>query len=261
MSKSAPITVSEQDVQAAERERIALQRKVRQEPLDDKYLGISISGGGIRSASFAMGVLQGLQGRGFLKRFDYLSTVSGGGYIGSSWSWFNRLFQRGDLGEIPDDYFFPFGTPSQGARSGDAVSNKILSFIRQHGNYLVPGKGLNYVSGFAVVFRNMVLPLVVYISLMVSLFTMLIIGEGLAVIAIMKERAGGLLPFAPNLSMLLALATTLLFTVIGLSYGLVTFVLSRTRDLAYRVRISVQRIIGYLIVVDLRLRCLEPFRL
>ena len=41
-----------------------------------------ISGGGIRSATFGLGALQGLAEHGLLAQFDYLSTVSGGGYIG-----------------------------------------------------------------------------------------------------------------------------------------------------------------------------------
>src|SRR5262249_37638223 len=44
---------------------------------------LCLSGGGIRSATFALGVLEGLAAKGVLDRFDYLSTVSGGGYIGS----------------------------------------------------------------------------------------------------------------------------------------------------------------------------------
>src|SRR5215204_7138244 len=40
---------------------------------------LCLSGGGIRSASFAVGVLQGLARLGVLTQFDYLSTVSGGG--------------------------------------------------------------------------------------------------------------------------------------------------------------------------------------
>ncbi|HHJ15472.1 MAG TPA: hypothetical protein ENJ80_02125 [Gammaproteobacteria bacterium] len=49
--------------------------------------GLALSGGGIRSASFSLGVMQALAHNGWLKNFDYLSTVSGGGYIGSSISW------------------------------------------------------------------------------------------------------------------------------------------------------------------------------
>ena len=46
-------------------------------------VGLAISGGGIRSATFALGVLEGLKQHGLLKGIDYLSTVSGGGYIGA----------------------------------------------------------------------------------------------------------------------------------------------------------------------------------
>src|SRR5512144_933028 len=81
--------------------------------------GLALSGGGIRSATFALGVMQGLvrarppstapdaeppasrpePHRSLLARFDYLSTVSGGGYIGS---FFGSLFIPGRLrGERP----------------------------------------------------------------------------------------------------------------------------------------------------------------
>src|SRR4029077_2633374 len=46
-------------------------------------IGIAFSGGGIRSATFNLGILQALAGLGLLKIVDYMSTVSGGGYIGS----------------------------------------------------------------------------------------------------------------------------------------------------------------------------------
>ena len=49
--------------------------------------GLALSGGGIRSASFALGVMQALAHKGWLEKIDYLSTVSGGGYIGSSLTW------------------------------------------------------------------------------------------------------------------------------------------------------------------------------
>src|SRR6266513_1050708 len=51
--------------------------------LKEKRAALCISGGGIRSASFGLGILQGLARCGLLDRFHYLSTVSGGGYIGS----------------------------------------------------------------------------------------------------------------------------------------------------------------------------------
>ncbi len=52
---------------------------------------LCLSGGGIRSATFALGVLQALARFGLLGRFHYLSSVSGGGYI-ASWlsAWRHR---------------------------------------------------------------------------------------------------------------------------------------------------------------------------
>ncbi|HAI70415.1 MAG TPA: hypothetical protein DCM38_13390 [Gammaproteobacteria bacterium] len=46
-------------------------------------VGLAFSGGGIRSATFNLGILQALDKKGILRYCDYLSTVSGGGYIGS----------------------------------------------------------------------------------------------------------------------------------------------------------------------------------
>jgi hypothetical protein len=46
-------------------------------------VGLALSGGGIRSATFCLGVVQVLAKRGLLEDVDFLSTVSGGGYTGS----------------------------------------------------------------------------------------------------------------------------------------------------------------------------------
>ena len=60
----------------------------------DQLLGLAFSGGGIRSATFNLGVLQALSELKLLKEFDYLSTVSGGGYIGS---WLSAWIYRARL--------------------------------------------------------------------------------------------------------------------------------------------------------------------
>ncbi len=64
---------------------------VRLAALEQHLAGITFSGGGIRSATFAVGILQGLASLGLLRRFDYMSTVSGGGYAGA-WlaAWIKR---------------------------------------------------------------------------------------------------------------------------------------------------------------------------
>ncbi len=50
------------------------------------HFGLALSGGGIRSATFNLGLLQGLNRGGVLEQVDYLATVSGGGYIGGFWT-------------------------------------------------------------------------------------------------------------------------------------------------------------------------------
>jgi hypothetical protein len=63
--------------------------------LKEKRAALCLSGGGIRSATFGLGVLQGLARCGLLDRFQYLSTVSGGGYIGG---WLSAWIHRADGG-------------------------------------------------------------------------------------------------------------------------------------------------------------------
>ena len=64
---------------------------MRLEALEKHVVGLSFSGGGIRSGTFAVGFLQGLAQVELLRRIDYLSTVSGGGFAGG-WlaAWLKR---------------------------------------------------------------------------------------------------------------------------------------------------------------------------
>jgi hypothetical protein len=90
---------------------------------DGPWLGLALSGGGIRSASFAMGVMQGLQAAKAMKRFDYLSTVSGGGYIGASLSYF--LVERAHGEPKDDEFWFPFGRKGQDGARGATMRNPL----------------------------------------------------------------------------------------------------------------------------------------
>jgi len=61
------------------------------EQLPDDATGFALSGGGIRSATVCLGIFQRLAQEQLLKRIDYISTVSGGGYFGSFLgAWFDR---------------------------------------------------------------------------------------------------------------------------------------------------------------------------
>ena len=117
------------------------------------FLGLALSGGGIRSATFNLGVLQALSERKLLRRTDYLSTVSGGGYIGS---WLSALIRRhkGKIEDVEQD-LDPHEQWRRGGREPDAVE-----FLRRFSNYLTPQTGLfstDTLSGVATYVRNVLL--------------------------------------------------------------------------------------------------------
>ena len=67
--------------------------------LPEDTVGIGLSGGGVRSATFSLGVFQALARGESLDRIDFLSTVSGGGYFGS---FLGRLFTREWITDLKD---------------------------------------------------------------------------------------------------------------------------------------------------------------
>lgn len=105
-------------------------------PLQDAA-GLAFSGGGIRSATFCLGVTQVLARRGLLPQFDYLSTVSGGGYFGSFLSCALGTRQPGDTRpttpasarERVEDVF----QRQAGTESG------LVRHLRNHSKYLLHG--------------------------------------------------------------------------------------------------------------------------
>jgi hypothetical protein len=138
------------------------------EAADRDFVGLAISGGGIRSAAFATGVLQGLVAGGLLEKVDYLSTVSGGGYIGSSLTWYltRGIPDPHGAGTIPAGTTaanFPYGSGDIGGRTG--ARQPALDYIRDHGTYLTPDTGLNLTSAISVVARSMFTSLLAYLLL------------------------------------------------------------------------------------------------
>src|SRR3954470_21010940 len=132
--------------------------------------GLALSGGGIRSAAFGLGVLQALANEGLLKRFDYLSTVSGGGYIGSALTWFlSEVWRRPDgsrFGTGEDDH--PLGRRGIGAKTG--TENDRIDHIRGFGNYLRPTPELWTGSAAALVLQSMAYVVMLWFFPLVVLF-------------------------------------------------------------------------------------------
>ena len=220
------------DVFQSEKERIKEHRENRKDA-SNKLAGLAISGGGIRSASFGLGVLQALNKNGLLKFLDYLSTVSGGGYIGSSLTWFNHL-------QAGSDWKFPFGTRGTGSRSGP--DSDALSFIRQHGNYLIPGDNLGAISFFATILRNMLLSGAVYFALLVVILYFLISNS--IVIPPPADVSSNDLSLAST-SLQWAKYTVVLFVIITAVFSIGTFLATGATTYDYRLRVMVQQILGW----------------
>lgn len=172
------------EIYERERATLAARRRKFGGGAAQRYAGLAISGGGIRSATFALGLLQALARNDLLKGFDYLSTVSGGGYIGASLSWLlgkNFEAARKETDGAPGPYgldstSFPYGTAPPKDRSRAAHWTGMLRFLRDHAEYLAPSPDLNLLSGIAVVLRGIVLNLLVWIPLFTFLFLVLMIG-------------------------------------------------------------------------------------
>ncbi|AMV39723.1 GMC oxidoreductase [Planctomyces sp. SH-PL62] len=120
----------------------------------DDVTGLALSGGGVRSATFNLGVLQALARAKRLRKVDFLSTVSGGGYVGS---FLGRCFDR--LRQAPvqglDGRSYPPGPSHVEGELVDPGSPEI-AWLRRQSNYLAPsGAGDERVNA-ANYFRNLV---------------------------------------------------------------------------------------------------------
>jgi Patatin-like phospholipase len=125
-------------------------------PDTEHLAALCLSGGGIRSASFSLGALQGLARFGVLKQFHYLSTVSGGGYIGS---WLSAWRCNDD-----DERVFAGLTSMQA--SGSEPSQ--ITGIRADSNYITPKLGLFSADTWTVVaiyVRNLLLNWALFLPL------------------------------------------------------------------------------------------------
>ncbi len=124
---------------------------------------LCISGGGIRSATFALGVVQALAKAKLLARFDYLSTVSGGGYLGSMLTAWIHSQPASQPDAQPPDARLLAVEAALGAACADgrpAPEPAPLRHLRQFSNYISPQLGLFSADGWTLVataLRNLLL--------------------------------------------------------------------------------------------------------
>jgi choline dehydrogenase-like flavoprotein len=130
--------------------------------LPDDTVGLALSGGGIRSATLCLGVLQALAQRGRIKAVDMLATVSGGGYIGS---FLGRMFTR-----------VPFNSIRPGERVekvvGD-VNSAENRWLREHANYISGGGRSDNEVNLGVIWRNLLGSHMSLASMFIAVFAFL----------------------------------------------------------------------------------------
>jgi hypothetical protein len=181
--------------------KLVVGRRCRTESTDDletvktlpaDTIGFGLSGGGVRSATFCLGVFQALARAKSLKRIDYLSTVSGGGYFGT---FLGRLFtrewvagvddvERVLVGNDPVEMTLP-GTTVPGPDSADPAPHagwgaQVFRWLRDNGRYLAPrGSGDVLLLG-ALLLRNWIaVQLVLVVSVLTIFCALQLVGVGL----------------------------------------------------------------------------------
>lgn len=191
------------------------------EPVHDA-VGLAISGGGIRSATFALGVVEVLARRGILRAVDVMSTVSGGGYLGS---FITSVLSVDDdkVGLRPDQQ--PFAAKGH-------VESQSIRYLRNHSKYLSEG-------GVAT------LALMVFSSAYGIAMSLVLVAPALLLLAILAVYGFGLgLGIEPDGWVNLRIppeASRLLSRAVWVVLALVVIVLSVLRNPSGRVRETVER--------------------
>ncbi len=142
--------------------------------LREDLLGLAFSGGGIRSATFNLGVLQSLAKIGLLKHCDYLSTVSGGGYIGG---WFTAWMHRQSGTRKRSDAINDMQRRLSPLRNANPVADAVrpIRYLREYSNYLTPRTGFLSADTWTMIgifTRNALLNQVILVSLFAGLLLM-----------------------------------------------------------------------------------------
>ncbi len=124
-------------------------------------IGLSLSGGGIRSAAFSLGVLQAMNQQDVINRVDYLSTVSGGGYIGAA--------MTATMSVTQGDFVFGKNTATTGAPpAADVSDTEAVAHIRNYSNYLIPFGLRDVLTALAIIVRGLVANIAIVLPLVLA---------------------------------------------------------------------------------------------
>jgi len=197
-----------------------------------KYLGLALSGGGIRSATFSLGFIQALARAKILRHVDYLSTVSGGSYLGG---FLGAYYQRiGSQTEALGLKSQPPKTAAEVEADLPSPRSTAVDWLRENGRYLAPGGAADGWMALAVVLRNLIAVNFVTLTLVLTFFVGLDLLRGAAVKVVWahflcrahvleqarEHLSGNLVWWSPYLA-LPALVLALGIAPLGLAYWLV----------------------------------------
>jgi hypothetical protein len=171
--------------------------ELRREFHRKNLLALCLSGGGIRSATFALGLMQGLARKKRLELFHYLSTVSGGGYIGS---WLSAWIHRNGSEEVFRQLV------NQDKPSPINVEPEPISHLRSYSNYLSPRLGFLSADTWtlvAIYLRNLLLNWAVIIPLLLTVLLIPRLGVALCQLHV-KTRLNDVLLYGTFISGFLA---------------------------------------------------------
>ncbi len=213
LSQIRPLTLSQVLCEEIERTKGIVITDRNLENIFNKFHEVELtalcfSGGGIRSATFGLGIVQALARNNTLKKFDYLSTVSGGGYLGSwlsAWTLREKIMNAAPVstkaaieqeeiagsdvieGESPQVDLPDMesrharrvgienvqkkinGCPIDG--SGPNPEPKQLQHLREYSNYMSPRTGLLSADTWtliAIYLRNLFLNLTIFLPLIAA---------------------------------------------------------------------------------------------
>ncbi len=121
----------------------------------DGLVGLALSGGGVRSATFNLGVLQILNRYRIFEKLDYISSVSGGGYIASCLS---SIFAQADQRQGRQELNFPF------VHKMGQLESAPFQHLRDYSNYLAPGGTRDLLQMPALVLRGLIMNFLVIFS-------------------------------------------------------------------------------------------------
>jgi hypothetical protein len=179
------------DLEAIEDALLRRRRGLSETAAVTDKVGFGLSGGGIRSATFCLGLFQGLArqslpeaerkcgGNTPLAKIDFLSTVSGGGFFGA---FLGRLFTRDGVRRFSDAEEILSARKvseqtrrksteqSEGAREYSLLRGNTFRWLRENGRYLAPNGAGDLLLGGAVITRNLIAVQLVLATFFMMLF-------------------------------------------------------------------------------------------